>query len=1178
MGDVFSVAIRHPRDVDLRTGVELKAGERQNFRLSWRDRVEAVELKTEDDSARPLPRGTVTLLLADVEGWTGLWEANPVGMKKWVPRFDALIDESIVRHGGVRPREQGEGDSFVAAFSRASDAVVAAIDIQVALLKEEWETRGVALRIALNTGEVEVRDDTNYIGQTLNRCGRLRDLAYGGQTLVSQSTYEIASDSLPDAVTLRDIGRHRLRDLARSERVYQLCHPDLPDKFPPLRSLDVLPNNLPLQLTSFVGRTSEIAEIEKLRLENRLITLTGAGGCGKTRLALQIGAEVIDDHPDGVWWIDLAPITDPELVAASISRVLAVSEVKSEPIVETLVNYIRGRRLFLVLDNCEHLVEVCAELASRLTRSCPELWILATSREPLGVEGEISFRVPSLAFPRTDPNSVEDLVRYDSVSLFVDRAKRVRLNFEVTTETAGAVARICRRVDGIPLAIELAAARTRMLSPSQIEEALAVRFDLLTGGARTALARQRTLEASVDWSYGLLDDQEKTLLARLSVFAGGFSLTAAEETSSGGGIDRYQVLDLLSGLVDKSLVQVEDSEPEARYRLLETVRAYARQKLTDSGEATEVRSAHLDYYVALAERAGPDMRGGGGGVLEYAHQRDSALAERVVLRTADRGFAEWFELLKSETDNLRAAMGWALASGQAEKHLRIFQSLSAFWNIGGLFTEVRLSMEAALAGAKEPAVRARALSTAAFISMLAGDYRTAAQHAEECVELAREIGDLTSLGRGLANLGLACCFMGRGGLDYIKEARKVAEAAGDWGQVGISFTWHALMVSVLKSASAARPFMQAAVDAQKRSAFSRDGLIAIYLGSFNYWLQGDFAEARRHLERTLEIARSLGSVAYEAYASADLAWVAVSQGNYEEARALIDAAVRLSRDVGGDPELNALCIRGMVMWALGDPGAYEGLGEVISVSQRMGNLFYQTMAMVWAGAVALQSGDLETARTQLGEVLKIARESSFQWQIGRGLHQVSRLDRTSGGLSASESSAHETLRTMSPYGDQAGVCDVLESLGGLAAELDSREEATRLFGAAARLRQEIGYVRLPAYREGYEADVAKARSGLDEEEFDRAWKEGFALTMEEAITYAARGRGERKRPSSGWESLTPSELDVVRLVAQGLSNPEIAKRLFIARNTVKVHLSHVFAKLGISSRSELAAEATRRDV
>ena len=448
-----------------------------------------------------LPTGTVTLLLADVEGSTRLWETQAEVMTAAIARLNQVVSDVVAAHDGVRPVEQGEGDSFVAAFARASDALAAALELQRAPLAP------IRLRIGVHTGEVQLRDEGNYAGPTINRTARLRDLGHGGQTVLSGVTEALVVDRLPADAWLTDLGTHPLRDLPRPERVVQLCHPDLVNEFPPLRTPKaVAASNLPVQLTSFLGRDAQLTQLRELLAGNRVVTLTGAGGVGETRLAIQVAAAMADEFGDGVWYVDLAPITDPELVPVAVARALGLPDQPGRSTMDTLTRFVADRQMLVVLDNCEHLLDACAELVVVLLGSAPRLTLLATSREAIGVAGEVSWRVPSL--------SLAD----EALALFADRARHARPDFTLTDDNAVAVGEICARLDGVPLAIELAAARVRALSLAEILDSLHDRFRLLTGGSRTAVRRQQTLRASVDWSHALLTEPERVLFRRLAVF------------------------------------------------------------------------------------------------------------------------------------------------------------------------------------------------------------------------------------------------------------------------------------------------------------------------------------------------------------------------------------------------------------------------------------------------------------------------------------------------------------------------------------------------------------------------------------------------------------------------------------------------------------------------------------
>ncbi|MGC2566112.1 MAG: adenylate/guanylate cyclase domain-containing protein, partial [Mycobacterium sp.] len=705
-----------------------------------------------------LPTGMATLLLADVEGSTRLWETQPEEMTAALVRFNQTVSEVIAAHGGVRPVEQGEGDSFVAAFARASEAVACALELQRAPLAP------IRLRIGVHTGEVQLRDEGNYAGPTINRTARLRDLAHGGQTVLSGATEDLVVDRLPAGAWLTDLGTHPLRDLPRPERVVQLCHPDLRDDFPPLRTAEtVVSHNLPVQLSSFVGRGAQMTDVEKLLVDNRLVTLTGAGGAGKTRLGVEIAARIAAEFGDSVWYVDLAPVTHPGIVPVAVARALGLPDQPGRSTMDTLLRFVRDRQMLVVLDNCEHLLDASAELVVALLGAAPGLTLLATSREPIGVAGEVSWRVPSLS------------LAHEAIELFVDRARRARPDFAVDDDNAPAVGEICRRLDGMPLAIELAAARVRALSVAEILEGLHDRFRLLPGGARTAVRRQQTLRASVDWSHALLTEPERVLFRRLAVFLGGFDLDAAQAVAGSGDVERYQVLDLLSLLVDKSLVVAENSGGRTRYRLLETVRQYALEKLAESGEADAIRSRHRDHYTGLA------------GLLDAPAGSD---------------YEQRIEQAESEIANLRAAFLWSRENSDVELALALASSLQPLWLARGRFREGLAGFDAVLtednAQHAEVAavVRARALADRAVLATLMGAADSLDQ-AQEALAIAREVDDPALLARALTACSVIAVFANPAlARAYFAEAIGLARALDDWWRLSQLLAWQAVGAAV----------------------------------------------------------------------------------------------------------------------------------------------------------------------------------------------------------------------------------------------------------------------------------------------------------------------------------------------------------------------------------------------
>jgi predicted ATPase/class 3 adenylate cyclase len=714
-----------------------------------------------------LPTGTVTFLFTDVEGSTRLWEEHATAMRAAAARHDAIVEGVVADHGGVLVRPRGEGDSRFAVFARASDAVAAASALQRALTAENWPTlQPLRVRMALHTGEADLREG-DYYGAAVNRCARLRATAHGGQVLLSQTTRDLTQLMLPEGTSLDDLGEHRLPDLAAPEHVYQLGSAASIGDFPPLKSLDTLPHNLPLQLTSFVGREREMGEVKQLLATTHLLTLTGTGGCGKTRLALQVAAELLAAYPQGVWLVELAPLADPGLVPDVVAGALGVRAGPAQPIQVTLLSYLRTRQLLVLLDNCEHLLDACARWVDSILRSCPGVRILATSREALGIAGEVSWRVPSLTLPSTDPGRPATETDGEAIRLFVERARAVQPGFTLTERNAPVVAQLCQRLDGIPLAIELAATRVRALPLEQIAARLGQRFRLLTGGSRTALPRQQTLAATVSWSYDLLAEPERQLFNRLSVFAGGFTLEAAEAVCSEGRppfspspqslapSPQEDVSDVLSNLVGKSLVVADGGVGGVeRYRLFETLRQYGREKLVAAGEAAEVHQRHATYYLQLAEELAPQI---------YDRRQLVALAH-----------------LDPEIGNARAALRWLLDETDSAAGLRLLSALFHHWYFRGLLIELAGWLEAFLdlPHLGEPTSDvARALSRLGMFCWWRGDTARGRAYLEQARAMARAIGDRAVEADGLVTLGDLTS--GLAGRTLLEEGVRLARLADD---------------------------------------------------------------------------------------------------------------------------------------------------------------------------------------------------------------------------------------------------------------------------------------------------------------------------------------------------------------------------------------------------------------
>jgi predicted ATPase len=845
----------------------------------------------------PPPTGTVTFLFTDIEGSTGRWEAQPSDRRDALAAHDAVLRSAIEAHGGWLFKHTGDG--VIAAFSSARNAVDAAVEAQ----------RGLKLpvRMGLATGEAELRDG-DYFGPTLNRASRMEAAGHGGQVLVATSTA-----GLVDGVDLLDLGEHRLRDLSTPQRVYQVRATGLRETFPPIRTLDSHPNNLQSQLTSFVGREREIREISAVLATSRLVTLAGSGGTGKTRLALQVAAEMLAEFPDGVWVVELAALTDAEGVPGAVGTALGLQDDPLRDPRDVLVGYLRDRQLLLLLDNCEHLISVCASLADALLRSSPGLRILATSREALGVAGETTIRVPSLSLPAvtTEPFAAVALSQYEAVRLFVDRAWAADARFALTDSNATAIAQVCFRLDGLPLAIELAAARASALSVDQIAAHLDDRFRLLTGGSRTALPRQQTLRAAVDWSYQLLTEGERAILRRLSVFAGGWSLEAAEAVCSGEQIERGDVLDLLARLVDRSLV-VFDPEPEPRYRLLETVRQFAREKLLDSGEIEAARDAHLGWYVEFAERAG------------------------IAVMVADA--LPWFRRAASEGENVRLAVEWARAAPDPPfAFLRLIAGFSFAWTLARPVSRregQQWALEAAgrTRGAPE-ALRAGVLVVAGRVVESGSHPGSGISLCREAVESARHAGDPVLLGNALIALGNALWRT-----EKFEEARATMEETLDLLASGASADVRAPCLSVL----------------------ALSGLSAV-AGSV-----GDEVSQEARALEALETARGHHLRLTAALPLVSLAERARVRRDWHRAEAYYSEAADLAREFGYPDHVNRHNLA-CVARALGDwKAAARRLGEVFSLRRDLGVDRGQWYSVAVLAGIALLAGMPDAGARALG--------------------------------------------------------------------------------------------------------------------------------------------------------------------------------------------------------------------
>ena len=807
------------------------------------------------------------------------------------------------------------------------------------------------------------------------------------------------------------------------------------------------PNNLPLQVNRFIGREREMTAVRGLLATTRLLTLTGAGGSGKTRLALQVATDLLEEFAHGVWWVELAALSDPLLVPQAVASAVGIPERAGCTVTEALSDALRPKHLLLVLDNCEHLLAACVQLIDTLLRTCSQLRVLATSREALTITGETIWLVLPLRVPDTyQPPPIEGLLTYEAVQLFVERARSVQPSFTLTPENASAVVQVCRRLDGMPLAIELAAARIRALSVEQIVALLDDAYRLLTGGSRSALPRQQTLRAAMDWSYNLLSAHEQAFFRRLSVFAGSFSLEAAEAICAGEPGEAYDVLAVLSSLIDKSLVLMEQRSNEARYRLLETIRQYGHDKLQEFAEAAQVRRTHRDWYARLAEQAES-------GTLE-------ARQESV------------FDRLEAEHENLRVAIGWSLEHQEAEMAAQICAAIHRFWLFRGYMSEGRRFLERALSGfSEQTAVRAKALNMAATLASLQDDYQRARTLAEESLQLSREL------------------------------------------------------------------------------ALSKQTGYALYILGRLARIEGNYASAVTSFEESLALFRELGQKQDMALVLSGLGLAVMYLGEYERATALCEESLALSRE----------------------------LGEPHAIASWLTNL-----GMVW-----LSRGDAQRAKALCEESLAMRRALLYKGGIAHTLTVLGRIALDQGEYERSTACYQESLTLRQQTGEKEGIATALEGLAAVTGMQGQAVRAARLSGAASSLRTLLGAPLPPIDRPSYEHTVAALRAQLDEPAFTAVWTEGQAMTLEEAIAEAMQVQARehitpspvpapRETPATSLSrgnpfGLTAREIEVLRLLTQGLTTTHIAEQLTISPRTADAHVRSIYSKLEVTSR----AAATR---
>jgi predicted ATPase/class 3 adenylate cyclase len=852
---------------------------------------------------KSLPTGTVSLLCTDIEGSTRLLQTLGERYAEALAEHRRLLRTAFEEHHGCEVDTQG--DAFFYAFPRAQDAIAGAEGAQRALAAHAWpEGLPLRVRIGIHTGE-PIATEEGYVGIDVHRAARVMSAGHGGQVLLTQSTRDLLPEELSGAVSVRDLGEHRLKDLTHAQRLYQLLIPELENEFPALKTLESRPTNLPVLPTPLIGRGQQVAEIVALvqREEIRLVTLTGTGGTGKTRLSLQVAAELVADFEDGVFFVDLAAISDPQLFIPTVAQTLSVREQPGQSLSETLTDYLRDKHLLLLLDNFEQLL-VAGPALSVLLADAPNLKGLVTSRAPLHLSGEHEYSVPPLAVPDLSASEpAGTLAGSEAVQLFVERAQAVKPEFKLTGENLPTVAEICARLDGLPLAIELGAARVRILSPQALLARLSERLALLTGGARDAPARQRTLRDTIEWSYDLLSASEQRLFVRLSVFLGGRTIDAAEAVCDPASELDVAVFDGVASLVEKSLLrQAEGPGDEPRFLMLETIREYALDRLERVGEGELLRQRHAQYFLALAEEAEPEILG----------------ADQIA----------WLERLEVERDNFRAALGWSLEQGDTELALRLIGSLRRAWVARGYLSETRKWLETAFeeSRAVPPPIEAKALYGLGRVALAQGDYGQAIPSLERSARLFRELGEAQGLAFSLADLGFIATAQGRHEDALLLAEESLAEAKAAGNERTIAAALHSLACSKLDA--------------------------------------GAYGEARSLFEESLALRRKLGDKRNVANSLCYLGSVALLEGDYEDATALLDESLALGRELGNRLIVSVgLANESLVTLAAGDAGRAAALCiEGLGLSHQLGDKRTTVECLhALAGIAAVQAEPLKAA-------------------------------------------------------------------------------------------------------------------------------------------------------------------------------------------------------------------------
>ena len=1038
-------------------------------------------------ASRRLPTGTVTFLLTEIEGARDLQRDTGAAFQEALERHQTLLREQFGRHGGSEVTEAR--GCFTVAFERPSDALDCALACQRALAAQSWpkEVGALRVRMALDTGEVELRDG-RYQGPVLDRGRGLLLAAHGGQILCSDVSAGLLQPGLEQAVRLADLGFYRLRDNGGPQRLFAVKYPGMvPETFPAPNAALAYTSNLPHQFTRFFGREGELARLrETVQTEGtRLVTLTGPPGSGKTRLAVEGARQLLEAFHGAVWFVPLQELSEAELIAGAVVEALALPRLPDVEPLDQIVTALSRQPSLLVLDNFEQLVEEGASVVRDLLERVPTLTCLVTSRRSLDLTGESQFLVPPLPTPG-GAEIADGLMRCASVQLFVDRAQAARPDFQVTSASAAAVAELCDRLEGVPLALELAAARAQVLTPSQMLAELRHRFEFLVSRKRDVGERHRTLQAAVEWSYGSLSPELQRFFARLSVFRGGWTVEAAQAVC-----EEPLALDYLEQLRECSLILVDeggDETGEVRFRMLETLREYGREELAE--EETVRRERHAEYYLALAEEAETKPRG--------------------------EARAAWRRRLEREHDNFRATLAWVKsAEDGAEPGLRLASALWLWRPRWSHVNEGRRHLAEALAreGAMgRTGARAKALYAAGWLAMEQADHRAARPLLEEALAIGRELGDRHRIAACLNAMGKLASARGEyaAAQALYEEALAIAREVGWKGNIAFFLENLRVLAQKRGDHAAAQALHAEALAIAREVGHKSDILRALDGQGWAALWQGDYPTARALLEESLAIHRQLGGKSGIAGALANLAIVVSHQGDYATAQALLEEALvgHRERDDPGE-EINVLGRLGRVALYQGDYGrAQVLLEEVLATARSLGQNAVIGVCLGDLGMLARYRGDYAAARALVEEALAMARQLGEKERIAVWLGNLGAVAGDQGDYATAQALLEEALRMHREMGRRPAVAVYLEAFAGVCGGQGQPERAARLLGAAEALREGMGIPLPPCQREGYDRNVAAARAGLDEDTFAAAWAEGRAMTWERAAAYALEEGGD----------------------------------------------------------------------